>query len=75
MKVLRTCPWSFLLSIGVFFDFDLSLLLSTTQRLLISTTHMSASLPFSRLPLFIPRIFDGFDVMHATNLLSLIDLL
>ena len=64
-KVFNTCPCNFLFSIGVFLDFDLSLSLLTTQGLLISTTHKSASLPFSIHPLFIPRIFAGFDVKQA----------
>ena len=41
----------------------------------MSNTHKSASFPFSRLPLFIPRIFAGFDVIEAISFLSLIDLL
>ena len=41
--------------------------LFTTQGLFISNTHKSASSPFPRLPLFIPRIFAGFEVIEAIN--------
>ena len=70
MKVFNTWPCNFLFSIGVFLDFDFNLSLSTTQGLLMSTTHKSASFPFSRVPLSISRIFAGFEVMEAINLLN-----
>ena len=44
-------------------------------QILISTTHKSASFPLSKLPLFIPSIFAGFEVIVAISCLSLIDLL
>ena len=75
MKVFNTCPCNFLFSIGVFLDFDFNLFLSTTQGLLMSRTHKSASLPYSRLPLSMPKILEGFEVMAAMRFLSLIDLL
>ena len=65
MKVFVICPCNFLSSIGVFLDFDNNSVLLTTHGLLISTTHKSASLPISRLPLSIPRTFAGFDVTEA----------
>ncbi len=65
MKVFIICPCNFLSSIGVFLDFDNKLSLLTTQGLLISTTHKSASAPIRRLPLSIPRIFAGFEVIEA----------
>jgi len=49
--------------------------LFTTQGLFISNTHKSASFPFSRLPLFMPRIFAGLDVIEAISFTSLTDLL
>jgi len=49
--------------------------LFTIQGLFISNTHKSASFPFSRLPLFMPRIFAGFDVIEAISFISLTDLL
>ena len=39
----------------------------------MSSTHKSASFPTPRLPLLIPRIFAGFDVIEANNLSSFID--
>ena len=56
---------TFLSSMGVFLDFDNNSALLTTHGLLISTTHKSASIPIWRLPLSIPRIFAGFDVIEA----------
>ena len=75
MKVFNTWPCNFLFSIGVFFDFDSSLLLFTTHGLSMSTIHKSASLPFWRQPLSMPRILDGFEVIVAINSPSLSDLL
>ena len=46
-------------------DFNLSL--STTQGLLISKIHKSASRPLSRDPLSMPNIFDRFDVLTSTK--------
>ena len=60
---------------GVFLDFDFNLLLLTTHGFSISTIQKSASLPFCRVPLSIPRIFAGFEVNVSINLLSSIDLL
>ena len=73
MKVFIICPCNFLSSIGVFLDFDNKLALLTTHGLLISTTHKSASLPIWRLPLSIPRIFAGFDVIEAIILFSFME--
>ena len=57
-----TLPWSFLSSMEVFFDLEISLSFLTTHGLSISTMQKSASLPTERLPLSIFKILAGFDV-------------
>ena len=61
-NVFVTLPWSFLSSIDVFFDFEISLSFFTIHGLSISTIQRSASLPIDRFPLFIFNILAGFDV-------------
>ena len=59
----------------MFLDFDFNLSLFTTHGLFKSKIHMSASFPLPRLPLSIPSIFDGLEVIDAINFSSLIDFL
>ena len=61
-NVFVTLPWSFLSSMEVFLDLEISLSFLTTHGLSISTIQKSASLPTERLPLLIFKIFAGFDV-------------
>ena len=52
-NVFVTFPWSFLSSIEVFFDLEISFSFFTIHGLSISTIQKSASLPTDRLPLLI----------------------
>jgi hypothetical protein len=57
-----TLPCNFLSSIEVFFDFEIRFSFFTIQGLFKSIIQKSASFPIVRFPLFILRIFAGFDV-------------